>query len=455
MQYRLSYIDFNDKEIDQTDKVIRDLGSFLTAHPEDLSNGSMLCLMADTYKKKKEKAKTDEEGKKFEDQALECYDKVIWMNERPDDVIQYAIDNATTLLQGRKDWEAIAELHGKFLKTKPNSPLAMISATWVAKAYARAGRGPEAAELLATTLKSRIADPGCEQVETLIDELVKSMVPRKKVKDINIDALDKQLVEVLNKNIVQQNATTNARVYYARARLAQMVKRADLSDLYMRGIATLHIKNPSVLSPVLLAASGDLLLKENDLDGAEIMFKYLNEHYKESMFSDAGPVGLGYVALGRKKPEEALRIFEDVLENNAGTSRLKEATLGKLQALVDLDKLEPASKLAIEMVEDKMFRGQAAAKSYMQLGLIYRKQAAKADGDQSREFLAKAHGVYQRVYVAYQGFPEICAEGCWQAYLVLKELKEDVHAQETLKFLAKQLKLQNTARAEQAREMLK
>ena len=446
-QYRISFIDFNDKEIDRTDKIIRELGDFLKKYPDDLCNGSMLCLMADTYKKKKEKATSEEEGKKYEDLALQCYDKVIWMKDRPDDVIQYAIDNATTILQNRKDWKGIAELHEKIRRNKPNFP----QIPW--------GGGPNPnnpGNQIAVALKSRIADPTCEQVETLIDELVKSMVSRKKVQDIDLDALDKQLVDLLNKNIGdQKNATTDARVLYARARLAQMVKWRDLSDLYMKGIATTNIKNPSALSPALLAASGDLLLKGNDLDGAEVMFKYLNEHYKESMCSDAGPVGLGFVALGRKKPEEALRIFEDVLESNAGTSRLKETALGKLQALVDLDKLEPASKLAIEMIEDKSFRGESAAKAYMQLGLIYRKQSAKADGVQAREFLAKAHVVYQRVYVAYQGFPEICAEGYWQAYLVLKELKDDVHAQETLKVLTEHPKLQDTARAKQAREILK
>jgi outer membrane protein assembly factor BamD (BamD/ComL family) len=454
MQYRLSFIDFNDKEVDQSDKIIRDLGNFLKEHPDDLSNGSMLCLMADTYKKKIDKSKTDAEAKKNEDMALDCFLKAVW-TECPDDVIQYALDTATGILQGRKDWKGIAELHGKFLNTKPNSPMALLSATWVAKGYARDGKSAEAAELLASTLKARIADPSSEQVEFLIDELVKSMVPRKKAKDIDVDALDKQLVDLLNKNIAgQENATTAARVYYARARLAQMVKRADRSDLYLKGIATTNAKDPTGLSAALLAVSGDILLKGGDLDGAEAMYKRLSDRYRDSMFSDAGPVGLGYVALGRKKPDEALKIFEDVLENNAGTSRLKETTLGKLQALVELDKFEPATKLALEMVGDKMFRGETSAKAYLQLGLIYRKQAAKATGDEAREFLAKAHGTYQRVYLANQGLPDLCAEGYWQAYEVLDELKDNVQAQETLKALATHPKLQNTARAKKAAEMV-
>jgi TolA-binding protein len=441
MRYRLSFIDFNDKEEDQSDKIVRELGKFLQEHPEDSANGSILCLMADTYKRK---------GK--ENEALEAYKKAVW-TESSDDVIRYAIDSATTILQGRKDWSGVANLHSDFLKRKPDSPLALLSATWVAKMKTREGKGVEAAELLANSLKIRIADPTSEQVEFLIDELVKTLVPRKKPKDIDADAVDKQLVGILEKTTVgQENATTSARIYYARARLAQMLKRTDRSDLYLKGIATTNAKDPSGLSPALLAVSGEILLKNGDLDGAEAMFKRLTDRYSDSMFSDAGPVGLGFIALARNQPEEALRIFDNALENNPGMSRFKETTLGKLQALVELNKLDEASKLALQIVGDKMFRGETAGKAYLLLGQIYRKQAAKATADDAIELLKKAHGTYQRVYVAYQGFPDICAEAYWQAYEVAKELKDD-KAGEILKVLATHPKLQNTKPAKKAAEM--
>jgi tetratricopeptide (TPR) repeat protein len=453
MQYRLSFIDFNDREVDQNDKIIRDLGNFLKNHPADLSNGSMLCLMADTYKKKMEKSEKDEDAKHNEDSALDCYLKAVW-TECPDDVIQYALDNATRILQGRKDWARIAELHGKFLKTRQDSPLALLSATWVAKGYSRDGKAAEAANLLADTLKTRIADPSSEQVEFLIDELVKSIVPRKKAKDIDVDALDKHLTDLLNKTVVgRENTTTAARIYYARARLAQMVKRNDRSDLYLKGIATTNAKDPSGLSAALLAVSGDILLKNGDLEGAEAMFRRLTDRFGDSMFSDAGPVGLGFVALAQKKPADALKIFENTLEDNAGTSRIRETMVGKLQALADLGKLDEATQLATEMIGDKLFRGEYAAKAYLLLGQVYRKQAATAGADTAREFLAKAHGTYQRVYVAYQSYPELCAEAYWQAYEVLNELNDDSQAQETLKALGTHRKLQNTDRAKKAAEM--
>jgi len=443
MQYRLSFIDFNDKDTDQNDKIIRDLGNFLKEHPEDLAKGPILCLMGDTYRKKMEKAKTDDETKGFEKLALDCYNQAIW-TESPDDVVQYALDTATSIFQGKKDWHSIAELHGKFLKTKPQSPLALLSVKWVVRGYAREGKAVEAVGLLADTLKAHIADPASEHVESLIDELVICIVPRKKAAEINLNAIDKQLTGLLNKIVAgKENATTATRIYYARARLAQMCKRNDLSDLYMKGIATSNANDPTGLSAALLSVCGDILLKQGDLDGAAKMYKRLTDRYRDSMFSDAGPVGLGYIALARKKPDEALKIFEDALKKPKNQN-LKEATLGKLQALVELNQLGDAEKLALKMVGDKLFRGETCAKVYLQLAEVYRKQAAKAQGDGVKALLSKAHKVYQNVCDAFQNQPELCAEAYWWDSEVLKDLGETKQSQDTLKALIDDPNLKNT-----------
>ena len=454
MRYRLSFIDFNDKDVDQSDKIIKDLSSFLGQHPDDSSAGSMYCLLADTYKKKT--SDKPDELVKFQRLALEAYKNAVW-SDSSDDVIQYALDSATTMLSGVKDYAGIAALHTEFLQRKPDSSLALLSASQIAKMKAREGKGAEAAEMLANALKSRVANPSAEQVEFLIDELVKTLVPRKKATEVDIDALDKQLVDILNKAIgEQENPTTNARLYYARARLAQLLKRADRSDLYLKGIATINAKNPAVLSPALLSVSGDILLKLGMLDEAETMFKRLVERYKDGMFADAGPVGLGYIAMARKQPADALKIFETALDTNPGMSRFKETTLGKLEALAALGQFEPAEKLALEIIGDKMFRGESAGKAYLILAQIYRTQAEKAAGsDAKMELLKKAHATYQRVYIAYQSVPDVCAEAYWQAYETATALGDTTLADENLKTLAAHPKLKNTARAKKAVELAK
>lgn len=454
IRYRLAFIDSNDKEVDQSDKIIRDLNAFLIQHPDDAAAGSMLCLIGDTYKKKKSD-KADEIAK-FENLALEAFKKAVW-SDSPDDVIQYALDEATALLQGNKDWAAIAALHGEFLKRKPDSPLALLSAMQVAKMKAREGKGPEAAEMLAASIASRIANPTLEQVEFLLDELVKTLVPRKKPSEIDADAVDKQLVEILTKAIgTQENLTTNARLYYARARLAQLLRRPEKSDQYLQGVATINAKDPSVLSPALLSASGDILLKTGDLEGAEAMYRRLVDRYKDGMFADAGPVGLGYIALARKQPDEALKIFQSALDTNPGMSRFKETTLGKLEALIALGQLDEAQKLALETAGDKTFRGESAGKALILMGKIYRKQAEKAATPEEKLGLYKqAYGTYNKVYGAYKSTPEVCAEAGWQAYETAVEMGNTELADQMIKALASEPKLAKTARAKKAVELAK
>ena len=451
MRYRLSFIDFNDREEDQTDKIVRDLTAFLAKNPEDGSAGSMYCLLADTYKKKT--SDKPDELAKFQQKALEAYRNAVW-SDSPDDVIQYALDNATTLLSGNKDWAGIAALHGEFLQRKPDSALSLLSASWVAKMKTREGKGAEAAEMLANALKSRIANPTAEQVEFLIDELVKTIVPRKKAAEVDKDAVDKQLQDILNKAIAgQENATTNARLYYARARLAQLLKDPISSNRHLTGIAKLNAKDPSVLSPALLAVSGDILLNLGDLDDAEGMFKRLSERYRDGMFADAGPVGLGYIALKRKQYAEALKIFVEAAENNPGTSRFKEATVGQLEALVELGQLDEAQKLATATAGDKTFRGEFAGKALLLQGRIFRARAKKAETPEAKlDFYKQAHGTYNRVFTAYKSTPDVCAEGAWQAYETLLEMGNNELAEETLKTLVADPKLKNTERAKKASE---
>jgi tetratricopeptide (TPR) repeat protein len=174
------------------------------------------------------------------------------------------------------------------------------------------------------------------------------------------------------------------------------------------------------------------------------------------MFSDAGPVGLGYIAMARKQPASALKIFETALDSNPGMSRFKETTLGKLEALAALGQFEPAEKLALEIIGDKIFRGESAGKAYLVLARIYRTQATKAASETDKtELLKKAHGTYQRVYIAYQSVPDVCAEAYWQAYETATDLGDTTLAGETLKTLAAHPKLKNTARAKKAVELAK
>jgi len=449
--YRLAFIDSNDKTV-APEKIVRDLDGFMQVHPTDLAAGSIYSLLADTAKKMKA---DPDKGVDPSAIAFEAYKKAMY-SESPEDVIQYALDSATQILQDRKDWQAIADLHSDFIKKYPKSNMILTSIGWISKALARMGKAEESTQLIADTLRAEMGNPASELVEQLIDELVKSFVPRKiKPAEVDIEAFDKQLVDLLNKVTEKStNATTNARIYYARARLAQALKRSDRSDLYLKGIAS-NTADPAVLSPMLLAVVGDILLKSGKLDEAQAMFQRLKDRYSDSSFSDAGPVGLGQVALARKKPEDALKIFNNAIETIPGMSRFKEASLGKLEALVETGQFETADKLADNMVGDKSFRGESAGKAYLLKARSLRRQSEKAAGiDASRELLKQAKAVYQRVQGAYKASPEVYAEALWQEYQVALELRDNENATKILEFLYAEPKLKNTARYKDAEKLL-
>jgi len=443
--YRLAFVDFNDNQHDQSDRIIKNLGEYLAKHPNDPAAGSMYLLIADTWSQKKK-------GDAAQGMALAAYKKAVW-TESPDDVLQYALESATSIMQGQKDWAGIAALHGEFLKRKPTSPIALVSANWLAKMKIREGKGEEAAAMLADALRSRIGDPASEQAELLIDQLVKALVPKRaKPGEVDVDAVEKKVTDTLTAVVGEnQSPTANARIYYARAMVNAQLKRGKQADLYIKGIAL--NTEPSALSPALLSVAGEVLLKEGELDKAEAVYQRLADRYKDSLYADAGPVGLGRVALARKRPEMALKILTTALEKNPGMSSVPEAMIAQLQALSALNRLDEAEKLALSIISDKSFRGEKAGRAYLELAQIYRKRAASAVGDDKHEKLAKAHGYYQRVYLTYRNYPEICAEGLWQAYEVLNELNMETESAETLRRLAEDPKLENTERAKKAKEL--
>ncbi len=157
LQYRLSYIDSNDTRV-EPNKIITEIETFMEGHPNDVSNGSMLCLLADTYKKNHE-----------DDKALAAYQKALW-SKSPDDVIQYALDSATTILQARKDWSAIAEMHGEYLRRNPDNPFLLQGFGDKVKKDIREGKGEEGAHALTNNHgTSRFCETTLGKIQALID----------------------------------------------------------------------------------------------------------------------------------------------------------------------------------------------------------------------------------------------------------------------------------------------
>lgn len=427
IRYRLAYVDFRDEEKDQSQKLIKDISAFTSANPDDPSTGMMLNLLGDTYTQKEEAKKQ----KDAPDKALDAYLKAA-NSESQEDVVRYALEQATVLLQAKKDWNGLTELHKSIMKRYEGMPLALVSTTWVVKMMVRENKGVEAAELLAQTLKGSIADPTNEQVEPLIDEMVRTMVPKRvKGQEVNADDLLNKLNTVMDKATAgQENPTTHARKSYAGARLFELLRLPDRSDLLLKGIAA--NTDPAALSPLLLSACGEILIKEKNYDAAEAMFQRIVDRFQESPFADSGPVGLGQVALAKQDYTKALEHFDYAINEAVGSARYREAYIGRVSALVGLGKLDEAEKQGIELLGQRDFKGEPGGQLYLLLGDLFRTKSRTLDKDDN---LRKANGYYQNAYARFKAFPEIAAKGLVRSAAVLEELGESDAAADLKKIL--------------------
>ena len=436
--YRLAFIKYQDTEQDNSLEIIRDLEARIAKNAADPAAGAMLCLLGDVYQKKEDIPR-----------ALQAYRRAVFSNSAGD-VRQYGLDTATELLREAKDWKGIADLHGEVLKERPDDPLAILSANWVAKARSREGRNEEAAKTLADTLAKWIESPANEQVEPLIDEIVKLQLPKRRGQTLDPAAVEKTVEKILQDAIGDKgNDTTKARMFYARARTQEALRRPNEARGILASMAS--SVSPEAMSPLLLSAAGEVLLQDGKIPEAAAMFRRLTEKYPDSVFSDAGPVGLGQIALAQKKPQEALNWFVEALERSRGSSRYKEAMLGRLQALTAVGQLDEAEKMGLEMIGVKEFKGETVGKAYLLLADVMMAKARGLSGEAALEYQAKAKAYCDRVYLTYKGFPSVAAQGYLKVGDILKEMGKWDEATKAWNDLINDPKLKDTPEAQEAR----
>jgi tetratricopeptide (TPR) repeat protein len=249
--------------------------------------------------------------------------------------------------------------------------------------------------------------------------------------------LEKQLAP-LEENA---NATTRARLIYARAALATLRRKQADHDQFIGQIAVQF--KPEDLSPLLLAQSGDWLLDAGKAADAARYYGELKEYYPNSMYLDYAYVGLGEIAFGKKDYKNALNLYTTAADKIAG-SKVKEATIGKAKTLLELGQYDDSRKLFEQIATVREWRGEATAYAVYSLGDIQGRQG----------HWAEAIAYYQRVFVLYQRYLPWVAKayiGSAESFEKLGKRPEAIgHLQEMLR----NEKLQDFPEAKQARQML-
>ncbi|MBC7978961.1 MAG: tetratricopeptide repeat protein [Armatimonadetes bacterium] len=361
-----------------------------------------------------------------------------------ENVIQYSLEQATTMLRGARRWEELESLWQDFLKNNPKHAMELRGVSELSKLLVRANKKDEAREMLATYALREIHNPRSEYVETLLSQLAGLYVPPRTVKkDVAPPDTDELLADLSKQLDVTENERTLtylARVNFAKAELARMMRDLPRNGRFLNAIAI--SSKPEDLSPIMLSIIGQYLLDNKQQDKAVPLFTRLRDGFPDSPYSDAAPVGLGRIALVEKDYETALKEFDYAITRSKGGSMLKEATFGKALALYWMKKFDDSRKLFEEVVASKEWRGAEKAGSLYYLGEI-----AAEKGDEGA-----ALAYFQRVYLSHGAFMEYSAKSYIRSADMLEKSGQHDAALDTYRLLLRNPKYAETPEATIARQ---
>ena len=174
-------------------------------------------------------------------------------------------------------------------------------------------------------------------------------------------------------------------------------------------------------------------------------YKELLRAFPKADLLDYAYNGLGQIALLNGKPAEALQSFEAAVDKAGAANKLREVTLGRAKALLDLGRAEDARPVLEQVASTREWRGEATAEAVFLLGEVLAKK-----GD-----LAGAIQYFQRVFVAYQRYEKHVGRAYLRTAECFEQLQEPEKAAAHYRELSTKPKLAHLPEVEVARNRLK
>jgi len=169
--------------------------------------------------------------------------------------------------------------------------------------------------------------------------------------------------------------------------------------------------------------------EDSDPEAAKILYQLV---FDEHPFSDSvyqALVASGEMAVREAEAsgnsadwEEALKYYNLVTERFAMRAKNAQPFLRKGRILSELGRDEEAIDVLGMVLRNPAWKGLDHAKAHLELGLAYRRQGN----------LSEAHGFFERLIVAYGGFPETVAWAYYFDLLTLEEMGETDSVQQLI-----------------------
>jgi TolA-binding protein len=400
------------------DEVIADAAKWAKDHPGGIMEPEVLSLKGDCL------AALDKSK-----EAADIF-QLAAKKAATDEVMNYALNEASRLLQKLGDMAQLSKMWEEFIKDHPDHSGVVAGIYWISKAKTREGKVDEAKQIVIDQLKHSLNQPKIESVELLLQQLAQLCWKRPRAKTPPVeevktdpgssvaqtesakassaapsDPLSPPIPPIpptppwdamaeLEKQIapleILADACGNARLHFARIELLKLLKRNTEADDLMIKIA---ISKPEVLSPQLLALSGEYLESKKRHEEAAVFYNHLKETYLNSPWLDYAYAGLAGAAMAKGDAKTALNLYTLAVEEFPG-ARAKDSMLGLGMALLELGRYAEAKKLFEQVAGTREWRGESTAQAVYYLGEVEERQNR----------LPEAIAFYQRVFVAYQKY---------------------------------------------------
>ncbi|MEY2905875.1 MAG: hypothetical protein RLZZ408_346 [Verrucomicrobiota bacterium] len=450
------------------DEVIKRCDEWRAKHGGEPMQAEVMALLGDAYASKEMPA-----------ESAAAYRKSVDLSDS-EEVLKYSLFEANKQYQKINLWNEIADMFSVFAGRHPDHPAATAAVYWVSKAKIKDGKAEEAKQYLADTILKTINDRKKDAVEQLLAQLAQTCskrirpplvakegtpaatpapstppstntvagqepAPRPTPAPTPPYDADADFAKYLNEEkvaAVGTNSLAKARLRYAQAELSGFTKRPERQKELM---ASIYREFPAdQLSAMLLAQCGEIALEKGELDKSEAFYKELMTSFPKSDLLEYAYCGMGEVSLARHQPAEALRWFDDAVEKANADAKIAQVTYGKGKAQLGMGKLEAAKKTFEEVAGNKEWRGEVTARALLSLGEL----------EEKRGNTAAAIQYYQRVFVAYQRYPDVVVTAYLKAADGFIKLGEPAKAAAHLREMLSKPRLAQIPRAADARKKL-
>jgi len=472
-KYRLMVCYFaaavNDKTGKLYNQIINLTRQFEKEYPDSPQLGDVLALRGDAFA-----GLSDLPGQaRRDDEAADAYIAGFQaaLNEETQN---YTLFEAIKLWQKNSQWDKVSTTLSDFIKREPDHPSATTAKYWIGRSLSRQRKDDEARQFYSREIKAHMSQPRKDGVEMMIRELVQLLAKRKRTAlppaaaaagtaESTVAAApaapklspEEELESLIGGEEVLTNRTSTARLFLAKALLAQARNEPRMRDTYYDQLGEFEA---SELSPYLLGQmaeyfidraeeaglAGDEVQRTAQLDRAEKFAKELLSSYPKSEFIELGYVAQGEVAHARGNFQPAYQWFKEAIDVAGATARMREAIFGQAKTLLALNKFGEAKSLFEQVASTREWRGELTPESIFNLGEIEFRQG------RFREAVAN----YQRVYAGYAKYVDVCGRAYVQSAAAFDKLGMRQEAVNTLGELLRNEKIPQRHR-DAARQMLK